>query len=191
MEDNHIMLTRITTLITAIVLIAALAACGPTTPTGTDTDAGAAGNYLPTVDGYTVTEADSISEAISAAAGTGADALNNELVSQVVERVDTFVTCYSEVGAVAANVYTKLDLADLLANGFAPSVGAVAVVNQDRLRENLVACASQGFAAMSADGPTICQSSGNFTANEDTFTYIYIASDQAFCDTVQTHFDGQ
>lgn len=185
------MFTRKTLIfVVAAVLALTLAACGSnTTPTGTDTDAGAAGSYLPTVNGYTVTEADSITSAITAAAGEGAEALSNPMIEQAVASVDGFIECYSEVGATAANIYTQVNLGSLLSGNLVPSVGAVAVVNQDRVRENFVACAVQstGFSAMSA-GPEICRSSGNFTANEDTFTYIYISTDAEFCAAVETHF---
>lgn len=172
------------------LILSACGALGGTTTTGTNTDAGAAGNYLPNIAGYQVTQAENITSAITTAAGEGAAALDNAVIQQVVTRIDSFIQCYSDVGAVAANVYTKVDLGALL-TGNVPAAGAVAVVNRDRVTENLIACAlgtnQRSFSAQSA-GVTLCSSSGEFSAAGNNFTYIYVSTDQAFCDAVVNHF---
>jgi len=183
----------------ALLVIAGLAAgCGAVAGGGgnavpTPDDPQAAGAFLPTVSGYSVTSANSISAAISAAAGEGADQFGNAAVQVAVDRIDAFIRCYQEVGAVAANIYTQIDLADALGGNVTPSMGAVAVVNQDRVRENLISCVTsggndEGFSAQSA--PSLCQASGNFSTGGDTFTYIYISTDDAFCTAVDNHFAG-
>lgn len=182
---------NILSVLLAVVLMSALTACGAsTTTTGTANDAQSAQSYLPTLGGYQVTEAENITDAISAAAGQGVDAIGNPALEQVVTRMDSFVQCYNDVGAVAANIYTQIDLGSLLSGDFIPSVGAVAVVNQDRVRENLLACALSGAQAQSLRSatPDPCTSSGTFTAGEDTFTYIYVGSKQEFCTDVAAHF---
>ena len=178
-----------------VVLVAALsvvlAACNMTgTPTPAATENNAA-TYLPGTDvlsGYTITEAASITEAITSVAETGADALSNPAISAAITRVDAFIACYQETGAVAANIYTQTDLAGILSGGsLVPGAGAVAVVNQDLVAENFVACAtSSGFSAQSAT--EICQGNGSFTAAGDTFRYIYIATKADFCSSVESHF---
>lgn len=172
------------------VLVLLLAACGavaPGTPPTPVTDSQSAGAFLPTLSGYTVTGASSISDALAAAAGEGAEQLGNPVVEQAVTRVDNFIQCYQDVGAVAANIYTQVDVDQILA-GDVPSAGAVAVVNQDRVRENLLACitGSGDFAAQSA--PTLCQGSGSFESGGDMFTYVYAGTDDGFCSAVQSHF---
>jgi hypothetical protein len=179
---------HILTLFVSFLAVLAVAACSttPTTP-----EAGQqAGEYLPTLDGYQVTQADSITDAITTAAGDGAQALDNPAVAAAVNSVDSFIDCYTEVGAVAANIYTQTDLASILAGGsLVPSVGTVAVVNQNLVQENFVACAtSSGFSAASAT--EICRGSGQFTAADDTFRYIYIGSNASFCGPVEAHFAG-
>lgn len=174
------------------IVLLVTAACS-TAPTGdTAGDATAAQSFLPTLDGYSATEADSITEALSAAAGEGADIFGNEGVQVIVDRLDTFVACYQDVGAVSARVYTQANLGSLL-GGNVPSVGAVAVVNQDRVRENFVACATggqqQGFSAQSVSVEP-CTGNGSFTSGGDSFSYIFAGSSGEFCNAVQNHFAG-
>jgi len=95
--------------------------------------------------------------------------------------------------ATASQASARDDLADALGGNVTPSMGAVAVVNQDRVRENLISCVTsggndEGFSAQSA--PSLCQASGNFSTGGDTFTYIYISTDDAFCTAVDNHFAG-
>lgn len=189
-------MNRILSFVTLIVLAAALAACS-TTPTGSRDDANAAANFLPTAgiySGYEITSADSLTDAITAAAGEGAEALENPAITRVVEQVDAFIDCYSEVGAVAANIYTQVDLGGILTRGeFIPNVGTIAVVNQDRVQDNLVACITGNEpppGLFGAQAVTLCSNSGTFTAGGDTFRYVYIANDETFCSATDTHFAG-
>ncbi|MFZ4814088.1 MAG: hypothetical protein ACOYL5_06120 [Phototrophicaceae bacterium] len=176
-------------LLAVALLIALFTAACSTTPTGTSTDANSAANFLPTLNGYTVTNASSITEAITAAAGQGANAFGNPAVVEAIARVDTFIACYTATGSAAANIYTQVDLSSVLSGSLVPSVGAVAVVNNDRVRENLIACATSGdFSAASA--PSTCQGNGSFTSGGNTFTYVYISTQQTFCSSVSSHFNG-
>ncbi len=184
--------------ITLLLVASVTAACGAVAPGGgsppaTSTNPQAADRFLPTLPNYTVTSASSLSDAISAVAGEGADQFGNAAVQVAVDRIDAFIRCYQDVGAVAANIYTQVDLESVLGGNITPSVGAVAVVNQDLVRENLIACVTGGgsnesFSAQSA--PSVCQNSGSFSTGGDTFTYIYIATDDAFCTAVDNHFAG-
>jgi hypothetical protein len=177
-----------------MVLGLAVAACS-TTPTGTNTDANAAGNFLPTAgvySGYEITTADSLTDALTAAAGEGAEALDNPAITRVVQQVDAFIDCYSDAGAVAANIYTQVDLGGILSSGnLVPNVGTIAVVNQDRVQENFVACVTGGGAqTFSAQATTLCRSSGTFQSGGDTFRYIYISNQVDFCTATDAHFAG-
>ena len=130
-------------------------------------------------------------DAITTAAGEGAAALDNPAISSAVTAVDGFIDCYTEVGAVSANIYTQVDLGDILSSGdLVPSVGTVAVVNQDLVQENFVACATGGNTFSAQSATEVCRGSGQFTANDDTFRYIFIGTNQAFCSQVETHFAG-
>lgn len=187
--------TKFFSVISLLIVSFVLAACGAGSGIGdggtVPTDPQSAAAFLPQVSGYTVTSATSISDAISAAVGTGVDQLDNFVLEQTVSRVDAFIQCYEDVGAVAANIYTQVGL-DTVLDGNTPSVGAVAIVNQDRIRENLISCVTSGgnddFSAQS--GPPTCQRSGTFSTGGDTFTYIYISNQDTFCAAVETHFAG-
>jgi hypothetical protein len=189
-------MNRIVTLLVVPVLALAVAACSTAT-TGTNTDANAASNFLPTAgiySGYEISSADSITDAITAAAGEGAAALDNPAIARVVEQVDNFIDCYSAVGAVAANIYTQVDLGGILTSGdLVPNIGTIAVVNQDRVAENLVPCVTggaEGAQRFSAQAVTLCRNSGTFTSGGDTFRYIYISNETAFCAATDVHFEG-
>jgi len=182
------MLNRFTiTLSLLVILSVVLVACDGLTPIGSNTDANSATAYLPTLSGYSVTEADTLTAALSAVAGQGADLLGNPVVAVAVERIDEFIGCYQTVGAVAANIYTKADIASLL-SGSVPSVGAVAVINRDRVADNLVACAAASVDEVSAQSVSVCTNSGSFVKNGDTFTYILAGTSEEFCNTVNSHF---
>jgi len=63
------------------------------------------------------------------------------------------------------------------------NVGALAVINQDRLANNFLPCAlgsGKGFSAQSA-APQPCANSGSFSANGNTYWYLYAAKTQDLC----------
>ncbi|MEL6148742.1 MAG: hypothetical protein AAFV33_08630 [Chloroflexota bacterium] len=185
----------VTVLAGALALL--LAACGAASevavPPTAVTDSQSAGAFMPTVTGYTVTGSSSLSDAISAAAGAGAEETGNPALQRTVAAVDSFVDCYQQAGAVAANIYTQADISAALSGDVSLGAGAVAIVNQDRVRENLITCImgsgdrTENFGAQST---SICQSSGTFTSGGDTFTYFYISSSAAFCRDVEAHFNA-
>lgn len=174
---------------------------GGSVPSGTS-----AANYLPSFPGYTAANASSIQGAIDLIAGQGGfssqsadgaefSAQSLELgaiaTSIIVSRVDDFIACYRDVGAVEAQVYIQTDISTLLAGGV-PPLGAIAVINQDQLRENLVACAvspndPNAFSAQSANQP--CGNFGTFTRSGDTFTYLYAGTSSEFCSLAANYFN--
>ncbi len=183
---------------TIAILSLVITACGAIAGDGGSTqptpvaDQQSAAAYLPTVSGYTVTNADSISDAITNVAGEGADIFGNAAISAAIDQADAFIQCYQDVGAVAANIYTQADLNSAVSGGTLPGAGAIAVVNQDRIRENLINCVirrrgsdSESFSAQSVSP---CQGSGSFNQGGDTFTYIYFGTNQSFCDQTTAHF---
>jgi hypothetical protein len=174
------------------VLAWAVSACG-TAPTGdTANDAGAAQRYLPTVAGFNAAEATSITAAFEAVPG-GSDLLNsNRLISAAVGRIDSLMSCYRNVGAVSARVYTPSDMAGVVLRGEVPAVGVVAVINQDRLRENLAQCVAQGEdGRMSAQGAdSVCIGGNTVEANGETITYIFAATNQTLCDSFNAQLPG-
>lgn len=173
----------------SLALLLVIVGCGPSG--GSSDDASAAQRFLPTVSGYSQTNADNITDAITTAGGGAAILTGNAIAAAAVAQIDSMVQCYQDVGAVAANVYTQANLANLL-QGEVPRVGAVAVVNQDRLANNFLDCALGGQGLMSAQSAAVqpCAGSGSFTSEGQTLHYLYAATDAEFCGTVQQHFSG-
>ncbi len=175
-------------LILAVILIAACSKIGvpggavvPTTG-NTSGDAAAAQQYVPDLPGYISTNATSITSAISTISGGASILSGNPIGAAMIAQLDGMISCYQSVGAVAAKVYAQVDIASV-ASGQIPSVGALAVVNQDRLAGNFLPCAlgsGKGFSAQSAV-PQPCASSGQFSANGNTYWYLYAATNQDLC----------
>jgi hypothetical protein len=164
---------------------------GSTAPTGDkSSDPSAAQQFLPALSGYSRTNAESLTSAVSSISGGAALISGNPLLAALIARIDTMMQCYQNVGAVAASVYTQVDIGQVLA-GQIPRLGAVAVINQDRLSRNFLNCVIGGGVA-SAQSASIepCGGSGSKVINNETITYIYAGTDPSFCVSVQQYFDG-
>lgn len=178
-------------LIGIVLLVVAGCTLGSTAPTGDkSSDSSAAQQFLPNLAGYNRTNADSLTSAVSSVSGGAALISGNPLLAALIARIDTMMQCYQSVGAVAASVYTQVDIGQVLA-GEMPRLGAVAVINQDRLSRNFLNCVVGGGAA-SAQAASIqpCGGSGSKVVNNETITYIYGGTDPSFCTSVQQHFDA-
>ncbi|MFN8379173.1 MAG: hypothetical protein U0452_10930 [Anaerolineae bacterium] len=182
-------------LATLLMMVLALAACNlgesvaGIVPTTGDTaaDASAAQQFLPNVPGYNATDADSIVDALSTVAGGGSLLTGNLAAAGLVTQIDGMIQCYQNVGAAAARIYlpqNAVDVAGQLAAGSIPSVGVVAIINQDRLVNNFLSCALggalQAFSAQAAQ-PQPCAASGTFTADGQTLHYLYAATTPDLC----------
>jgi hypothetical protein len=99
------------------------------------------------------------------------------------------IACYQGVGAFAAKVYVEANVSNLV-QGQIPSAGALAVLNQDRLASNFLACALGGGQGLSAqsDQPQPCFGSGSFTADGETLHYLYAATNPNLCAQFQSLF---
>jgi hypothetical protein len=176
----------------ALVLVACNISIGGTAPTGdTASDPASARTLLPDVPGYTRTDATNITDAITTAGGGVALISGNAAVAALIVQLDRMMQCYQGVGAVAAQVYTQSDISGVLV-GQVPRVGAVAVVNQDRLSRNFLSCAlgnqPQGFSAQ-ADQLQPCGGAGSRVVRGETIHYVYGASAPDLCQAFQGHFD--
>jgi hypothetical protein len=160
-------------------------------------DGASAQQFLPTLAGYTATNADNIVDALSSVAGAGSLATGNLPGAALITQINGMIQCYQNIGAVAARVYTPSDAAVILnaaQQGQIPTAGVVAVVNRTRLLDtgNLISCALggglQAFSAQ-ADQPQPCAGSGSFTApNGDTMDFVYAATNQTLCAQFQSTF---
>jgi hypothetical protein len=152
-------------------------------PTGqTSNDPAAVQQYFPTIPGYSASQVNDIVEAITLVTGGASLATGNLLGSFAISRLQTMAECYQGVGAMDARVYTQLNIQQ-------PVIGALAIVNQDRITENFLNCAIGGTGQTPRlTEPQPCIGSGTFTQNNDTYHYIYAASDQALCAEFTRHF---
>lgn len=180
----------------SFVLIGLLLVAGCTLnsgPTGdTATDPSSARTLLPDIPGYTRTDATSITDAITAAGGGASVISGNLAVAGAITQIDRMLDCYREVGAVAANVYTQVDIASLLQSEL-PRLGAVGVINQDRVVNNFLSCAvGSANTAFSAQDAQVqpCGGSGSLVVNNENITYVYAATSPELCQAFQLHFDN-
>jgi hypothetical protein len=166
---------------------------------------GNASAFLPAFNGYTNVGAQSVGDAFALLSGTGlfdAQAAGNDTTfsaqslgagtiatSIIVSRVDEFIECYRGVGAVDAQIYIKANI-NTFVNGDVPPLGAIAVINQDRLRDNLVSCAvsPNDPNAFSAQAAQPCGNFGTFRQAGETLYYIYAGTNTEFCNLVDTYY---
>jgi hypothetical protein len=181
-------------LLIAVMMIAACSRLGipggAAVPTTGDTasDAAAAQQFVPELPGYISTNATSISSAISTITGGASILSGNPVSAALIAQIDGMIACYQDVGAVAAKVYAQPDIATI-AQGQIPTVGALAVINQDRLVNNFLPCAlgsNRSFSAQ-AETPQPCSNSGSFQVNGETLWYVYAATDQTLCTAIAQH----
>jgi hypothetical protein len=176
-------------LIAFLIGVLLLAACQVVPATGdSSTDPEAVQQFLPTIPGYTATEATNITEALSQA-GVGASLIGGNLpLAGMIAKLDNMIQCYRDVGAISARVYTETNPSSAI-----PQVGALAVINETRLGRNLVACAlntasNGGIQAQSATSQP-CGGSGSIEVNGEKISYVYGATVQELCVAFQQSFN--
>lgn len=171
-------------------LLAALVGCQVVGTTGdTANDPEAAQQFVPpNIAGYNSTDATSVTDALTKAGAAGSLLTGNLPMAGAIAKLDTMIACYRNVGAVAARVYTDVNIT---ANPTAPKVGVLAVINTTRLQNNLMACVlnTNPFSAQSAGGIEPCGGSGDKIVNGETLNYVYAATTPELCATFQAQFN--
>ncbi|MCE2488469.1 MAG: hypothetical protein J4G17_00645 [Anaerolineae bacterium] len=173
-----------------LVTLVLLAACSDLVPTGSDTadQATSAQQFIPELEGYVQSDASSITDAITTLGGSASLLSGNPGLTAAITIIDGLIQCYEEVGAIAANIYVL----DTVLQGQGLSVGAVAVINQERLARNFLNCAlpeSQLFSAQ-ANSMEPCSGSGTLLVANEHIHYLYAATDPLLCLAFQNHFDA-
>ncbi len=173
-------------LILLLIGLMLLAGCDPTGDTNTDAEA--AQSFLPTFEDYTTYETESVQTAITTALGGTSALTGNPVQAALIERIDSLLSCYREVGAVDANIFIEsvANVDELRL----PRAGVLVVINQDRVKDNFIACLTQDplEGVMSFNVPEPCAGSGEFTFEGDKITFAYVASDTPLCDQFIGHF---
>jgi hypothetical protein len=157
---------------------------GNTNTGNTAADAQAAQRFLPNLTnyGYTATSASNITNAISQIGGSLSLLTGDPVTAGLISQVDRVMTCYQSVGAVAANVYTDGSVTNVI-QGQVPRLGVLAVINQDRVVNNFLGCAIGSQAGIAAQSATVqpCGGTGSFVRDNQTFHYLFIATDPNLC----------
>lgn len=171
-----------------ILTMLALVGCQQTGDKNTDIEA--AQSFFPALTGYTTYATTNVQDALATALGGAGVISGNVVQAALVERIDSMIDCYREVGAVDAQIY--VEQVGNLESVRAPRAGVLAVINQDRLRDNFLACITTSpldgmFGAQSAE-PEPCTGSGTFTYEGDRISYLYAATDTPLCTLMQNHF---
>jgi hypothetical protein len=155
----------------------------------TSTDPQAAQRFFPQFGNYNISATDDIQTAITTALGGAGLLTGNPAQAALVAQIDTVINCYKEVGAVDARIYIeRVTLDDLRI----PTAGVLAVINQDRIRENFLSCVTRtplgGLLGAQSAQPEPCLGSGTFTFEGNTISFLYAATDTPLCDLFAQHF---
>lgn len=175
-------------LILALFLSFALAACGDNNQTKNDTNA--AQRLLPTINGYTATDADSLVDAVTAA-GAGASLTTGNLpLAAAIARGETVLQCLQDKGAAGGRTYVQTNPTDIV-----PQAGAVFIINQTRVNQNLLSCfLTTGAQAQGARAQAVsiepCGEGGNFTFENNEYAYLYVGVGSEICGYFAQHFSN-
>ena len=182
---------RITRLLTLLLIaVVALTACSLTGETGdSSTDAAAAQSFVPDLPGYTEHTTDNLRDTLTGLLGGAGVLTGNPVQALLVAKVDDLIDCYQDVGALEAKIYTQnVDLSEIAI----PIGGVLAVVNQDRVRDNFLSCLlrppNAGLFGAQAAEPEPCFGYGTFTFEEETISFVYAATDQPLCTAFNQFF---
>lgn len=175
-------------ILVVLTLALVVAGCGNLTRTGdSSNDAASASRFVPaSISGYNVTEATSITDALSKAGVSASVLTGNFPMAGAIAKLDGLIQCYRGVGAVSARIYTEQNIGTTLE---VPKVGALAVVNTTRLGRNFLNCAiSMGGGDAQAQGADIqpCGGSGSFTINGEQLEYVFGATSPELCSIFQS-----
>ncbi len=154
----------------------------------TATDARSAQRLMPNLVRYAATDVDTTLDGAFAAVG-GAALVGGQIgITAFVAKAEQILQCFQDRGAIAAKFYSQTDPENTI-----PQVGAVLVINQSRINQEMINCALGGQEeAISAQNLNIepCASAGTISYGGDTISYVYAGSHPDVCALYQLHFDN-
>ena len=169
-----------------ILLLPVLSACSDTGNVAND--AKSAQRLLPNLANFSATNVDTTIDSAFAAVG-GAALMGGQLgITAAIAKAEQILQCFQDRGAIAAKFYQESD-----STLTAPKVGASIVINQSRINQELINCALGGqedTASAQTFSIEPCASAGTLTYEDDTISYIYVASHPDVCAIFQLHFDN-
>ncbi|MEP6988674.1 MAG: hypothetical protein ABI970_23945, partial [Chloroflexota bacterium] len=115
--------------------VVSLVGCQVVPSTGDkNTDAAAAQQFVPpNIPGYNSTDAANVTDALTKVGAAGSLLTGNIVSAGAIAKLNNMISCYQAVGAVAARVYTDVNIAS---NPQAPKIGVLAVINTTRLQRD-------------------------------------------------------
>lgn len=179
----------LTSLKIACALMIALLLTSACSDTGnTANDALSAQRLLPNLAAYTATDVDTTMDGAFAALGGAALVGGQVGITAAVAKVEQVLQCFQDRGALAAKFYSETQT-----DGNLPKLGAVLVINQSRINQEMINCALGGQEdAMKAQAINIepCASAGTLEYQGDRISYVYVGSHSDVCALYQLHFDN-
>lgn len=154
---------------------------------GCTSQKGSAKDLLPQVPNTSVVEGEKITDFIGRLTDGASLLAANPLLVPAIERVQTTLSCYQGVGAVAVRTYTD--------KSFPLSAGIVAIIDRKALTDpgNFLNCVVGKAQARGESGqPTINPCSKTYTLKKDDneFYFAYIATTQEMCDAFCSKLEG-
>lgn len=181
---SHLSIRR---LLYGFLLLALLSGCEFIPGLGKKTEMAPAEKLLPTLSGYDAIEGETLTGYISNLSEGAALLAGHPELSVTIAGVDKVVTCYQEIGAVKARVYSNQE--EPL------EAGVAAIADKQALLDpvNFFRCVSfsdkEGFGTQAI---TFKPCTGNYTLERDdgTFFILYAGTTQAMCDTLCANLEG-
>lgn len=169
----------------------AFTACTLAETDDTADDPEAAQSFFPNLNGagYNVSDSNTVIDAVTTALSGAALGTGNLPVVALIQKVDNMISCYQNVGAADARIYTeRINVSD----PGVPIAGVLMIVNEDRLANNFLHCLTQipggDLFQSQRTTPEPCWGHGRFTVNENQISYLFAATDQPLCDLFISNF---
>lgn len=163
----------------SLIVVGLLAAC--------QTQQGQARNMLPNVPNTTVVEGETITQFLAKIADGAALAAANPELIPVIQRVETSLTCYQGLDAVALRTYTD--------KTFPLSAGIIAIIDRKALTDpgNFANCVLGRAQSPDASAlPTIepCVKTYTLKKDDNEFYIAYLATTKEMCTAFCSQLEG-
>jgi hypothetical protein len=167
-----------------IVLVTLLSGCGVQPPAEAP-----AIEMLPDLPGHRVVEGELLTDYISKLSGGAALLVGQPELAAAVVAVDQIISCYQEIGAARARVYSNEEMP--------LSAGAVAIADRNALTDpaNLFRCvAPVVFDSAEADAPPLqikpCSASYTLERDDNEFYIVYAGTTEEICHAFCAELEG-
>lgn len=141
---------------------------------------------LPNLSGYKTVEGQDITSYIASLGDQAAELTNQPLLANTVERIDEFIGCYQDVGAVQSRIYSSEE--SPLSSGF------VAIADRNQILDpvNLYNCVAAPQLESQARSVSIDPCTANYSVERDNneFYIIYAGTTEEICQAFCAQLEG-